>query len=178
VEVDNIDGWDGNPTGFPLTRGDDKAWLAQVANKAHALNMFIVWKNNDVLTSFGNRYFDGALSEQCYTIFTCTPAQDDGNEGCNLTTNPCGVTVFSSAGKWVGEVEYPPDSSSGSPGVCRPSQNCTGGEGSMFESYTTYCRTTWRLPPNGFGLSAWLADNSLDGKWFYTCWPATRGGAQ
>src|SRR5207248_795472 len=32
VEVDNIDGWDGNTSGFPLTKEDSEAWLAAIAN--------------------------------------------------------------------------------------------------------------------------------------------------
>jgi hypothetical protein len=163
VEVDNIDGWDGNNTGFPLTAEDTQAWLTTIANQAHALNMFILWKNDPYLASFGARYFDGALSEQCYSYGECTAVQNDGTGTCNLTANPCGVAVFAQAGKWVGEVEYPP--SPGQPGVCTPTQTCAGSR-----SFTQFCNTTWRLPPNGFGFAAWRAIVALDGRTFYSCW--------
>ena len=74
---------------------DEQAWLAYVANKAHALNMFVLWKNEPYLASFGARYFDGALSEQCYSYDECTAAQNDGTAVpasgglvCNTTTFP------------------------------------------------------------------------------------------
>jgi hypothetical protein len=70
------------------------------------------------------------------------------------------VQVFSNAAKWVGEVEYPS-------GVCTPAQTCTGRR-----NFTTYCNTTWRLPPAGYGLAAWRADLNLDGQTFYPCWSA------
>ncbi len=77
VEVDNIDGWD-NHSGFPLTPQDTEAWLAQVANEAHTLGMFVLWKNDPYLASFGLRYFDGALSEQCFSYRECTASQNAG----------------------------------------------------------------------------------------------------
>jgi hypothetical protein len=166
VEVDNIDGWNGalggDPKGFPVTKSDEEAWLAYIANRAHALNMFVIWKNNDEDTSFGVRYFDGALSEQCYSQRQCTPQQEvsNGAPGCNLTNNPCGVQVFAYADKWVpgmpdkwvGEVEYDDQAP---PGF----------------SFSAFCQQTWQLPPTGFGLSAWLANSALDASTFQPCWP-------
>jgi hypothetical protein len=160
VEVDNIDGWDGNRTGFPLTAADGQAWLTFIANRAHLLNLFVLWKNDPLLASFGVRYFDGALSEQCYSFKECTPSQENGYKGCNLTSNQCGVAVFATANKWVGEVEYPP--SPGSPGVCAPGKPCSG-----MANYTTFCNTAW----SGFGFAAWRADVNLDAKVFDHCWP-------
>jgi hypothetical protein len=168
VEIDNIDGWDGQATGFPLTAEDARAWLTYIANRTHALNMFVIWKNDPFQASFGVRYFDGALSEQCYSNQECTPAQNDGSQGCNVTTNPCGVAVFAQAGRWVGEVEYPP--AAGQPGVCDPGQNCSGAA-----KFVTYCNATWRLPPNGFGFAAWRADVNLDGGVFFACWNYVTG---
>jgi hypothetical protein len=156
VEVDNIDGWT-NPTGFSLTQSDTEAWLAAIANQAHADGLFVLYKNDPLSTSFGVKYFDGALSEQCYQFSECTPQQESGTDGCNLTTDPCGVRVFSDAGKWVGEVEYG--------FVCTPGKNCSGRH-----NFNTYCDTTYRLPPAGFGFSAWHADVNLDGKVFDPCW--------
>jgi hypothetical protein len=164
VEVDNIDGWDGNNTGFPLTAADTRAWLTTIANRAHALNLFVLWKNDPLLASFGVRYFDGALSEQCYSFQECTPAQEAGSQGCNLTTNQCGVALFATAGKWVGEVEYPP--SPGNPGVCAPGKPCAGRS-----NYATFCNTVWPLPPAGFGFAAWRADVNLDAAVWDHCWP-------
>lgn len=168
VEVDNIDGWNGaldgtSPKGFPLTKSDAEAWLAYIANQAHSLNMFVIWKNNDEDTSFGVRYFDGALSEQCYSFTQCTPQQEvnNGAPGCDLNQNPCGVQVFADAhkwfpghvDKWVGEVEYDDQLPSGF-------------------SFSAFCRQTWQLEPAGFGLSAWLANSALDASTFRPCWPS------
>jgi hypothetical protein len=72
--------------------------------------------------------------------------------------------VFAAAGKWVGEVEYPP--SPGNPGVCAPAQNCRGRA-----NYQTFCKTVWQLPPTGFGFAAWRADVNLDAVVFDHCWP-------
>jgi endo-alpha-1,4-polygalactosaminidase (GH114 family) len=168
VEVDNIDGWNGaldgtSPKGFPLTKSDAEAWLAYIANQAHSLNMFVIWKNNDEDTSFGARYFDGAISEQCYSFAQCTPQQEvnNGAPGCDLNQNPCGVQVFADAhkwfpgqvDKWVGEVEYDDQLPSGF-------------------SFSAFCRQTWQLEPAGFGLSAWLANSALDASTFRPCWPS------
>jgi hypothetical protein len=163
VEVDNIDGWN-NPTGLPLTQSDTQAWLAAIANQAHADHLFVLWKNDPLSAGFGVRYFDGALSEQCYSFAECTTAQENGFRGCNLATNKCGVQVFADAGKWVGEVEYPPLPGSG--GVCTPSQACTGKT-----NFQTLCSTTWQVPPTGYGFAAWRADLNLDGLTYFPCWP-------
>jgi len=162
VEIDNIDGWS-NASGLPLTQADAEAWLAAIANQAHDDHLFVLWKNDPLSASFGVRYFDGALSEQCYSFSECTPAQESGFHGCNLTTNRCGVQVFTDAGKWVGEVEYPPRAGSG--GVCTPSQSCTGAA-----KFQTFCATTERLPPTGYGFAAWRADLELDGRSNDHCW--------
>lgn len=168
VEVDNIDGWDGNRTGLPLTQSDTEAWLAAVANVAHKDGLFVIWKNDPLSVSFGVTYFDGALSEQCYSFSECTPGQESGFHGCNLTSNPCGVQVFANDGKWVGEVEYPP--SPGNPGVCAPAQSCPGPR-----NFAAFCRAVWPRPPAGDGFAAWRADLALDGRTFDPCGPGAGG---
>jgi hypothetical protein len=174
VEVDNIDGWN-NPSGFPLTPQDAEPWLATIANEAHRLNLFVLWKNDPLLASFGVRYFDGALSEQCFAYEECTAAQNDGYTffpglTCDTTTMPCGVAQFAAAGKWVGEVEY----KWGLPGedgvVCDPGQACTlhqSGGAYTEVPYATFCNDVY----TGFGFSAWRASESdiLDGTRSFYC---------
>lgn len=158
VEVDDIDGYtQAAATGFPLTAGDAQNWLAYVANEAHSLGMFVLWKNDPYLAGWAVDYFDGAISEQCYQYAECTPQQNNGANGCNLTGHPCGVSVFTAAGKWVGEVEYGY--------VCSPTQSCSGRK-----SFTDYCGTVWQEPAAGYGFAAFKADLELDGAGWYPCW--------
>jgi hypothetical protein len=175
VEVDNIDGWS-NPSGFPLTPQDAEPWLAAIANEAHSLNLFVLWKNEPFLASFGNRYFDGALSEQCFEYQECTSAQEDGTTffpglTCNTTSYPCGVAQFVTANKWVGETEY----KWGVPGedgvVCDPGQACTlkASNGSYTEApFATFCSLVFK----GFRFSAWrpYESDSIDGTHSFYCW--------
>jgi hypothetical protein len=175
VEVDNIDGWD-NPSGFPLTPQDAEAWLAAVANEAHSLNMFVLWKNDPYLASLGVRYFDGALAEQCFEYQECTSAQNDGTTffpglTCDTTTLQCGVQQFATAGKWVGEVEYKFGVAGEDGVVCDPTQTCTLKQsgGSYTEvPYSTFCSDVY----NGLRFSAWRASESdlLNGTESYYCW--------
>lgn len=158
VEIDDIDGWtQAAQTGFPLTAGDAQAWLAYMANEAHSLGMFVLWKNDPYLASWATHYFDGAISEQCYQYTECTPSQNAGFDGCDTTTDPCGVSVFTSAGDWVGEVEYSY--------VCAPGASCAGRR-----SFSNYCATVWQEPPGGYGFAAFKADLNLDGNGWYPCW--------
>ena len=175
VEVDNIDGWD-NPSGFPLTPQDAEAWLAQIANDAHALNLFVLWKNDPYLASFGVRYFDGALSEQCLAYQECTTQQNDGTTffpamTCNTSSLQCGVAQFAAAGKWVGEVEYKWGVAGEDGVVCDPGQSCTLRQsgGSYTEvPYATFCSDVYR----GLRFSAWrpFESDSLDGTHSFYCW--------
>ena len=128
VEVDNIDAWD-NRSCFPLTPQDAEAWLAAIADETHKLGMFVLWKNDPYLASFGERYFDGALSEQCFSFRECTARQNDGirffpGMRCNMTSLRCGVGQFAAAGKWVGEVEYKWGVPHEDGVVCDPGQHC------------------------------------------------------
>ena len=175
VEVDNIDGWS-NASGFPLTPQDAEPWLAAIANKAHSLDLFVLWKNEPFLASFGNRYFDGALSEQCFEYQECTSTQLDGTAffpglTCDTTSYLCGVAQFAAASKWVGETEY----KWGVPGedgvVCDPGQACTlrQSNGAYTEApFATFCSLVFK----GFGFSAWrpYKSNSLDGTHSFYCW--------
>lgn len=162
VEIDNIDAWDPEgQSGFPLTAADAEPWLASMADEAHSLGMFVLWKNDPYLASWGVSYFDGAISEQCYQYQECTPAQNAGSNGCG--TDSCGVALFQSAGKWVGEVEYG--------GVCGPTEDCSGRR-----SFATYCDTVAPEPPAGYGFAAFKAKLALNGKGWYPCWSTTEGG--
>jgi hypothetical protein len=175
VEVDNIDGWD-NHSGFPLTPEDAQAWLAQVANEAHALHMFVLWKNDPYLASFGERYFDGALSEQCYQYEECTARQNAGIRffkglRCDTATLPCGVAQFAAVGKWVGEVEYKWGVPHEDGAVCDPRQHCAlrSRRGSHTEvPYKAFCDAVYR----GLGFSAWRAyeSDSINGRHAFYCW--------
>jgi hypothetical protein len=175
VEVDNIDGWE-NGSGFPLTPQDTEAWLAQVANAAHALSMFVIWKNDAALASFGVRYFDGALAEQCFEYEECTTAQNQGTTvfpglTCNSSTFKCGVQQFATAGKWVGEVEYKWGVRGEDGVVCDSGQRCTLEQrnGNYTEvPYATFCSDVYK----GSGFSAWRASESdlLNGTESYYCW--------
>lgn len=177
VEVDNIDGWN-NPSGFPLTPADAEAWLAAIANEAHAQGLFVLWKNDPDLASFGVRYFDGALSEQCFAYQECTAAQNDGTTffpgwTCNTTTFPCGVQQFALAGKWVGEAEYKFGVAGEDGVVCDPEQSCAlrASGGNFVEvPFSFFCSHVYDA--SGFDLSAVRLSESdqLDGTEVFPCW--------
>lgn len=179
VEVDNIDGWD-NHSGFPLTPQDAEAWLASIANTAHSLGMFVLWKNDPYLASFGERYFDGALSEQCFSYRECTARQNAGirffpGMRCNMTSLECGVAQFAAAGKWVGEVEYKWGVRGENGVVCDPRQRCVlrmrGGNYTEVP-YRFFCSSTYRLRAGSFRFSAWRAyeSDALNGRDSFYCW--------
>lgn len=183
VEVDNIDGWD-NRSGFPLTPQDAQAWLASVANEAHSLGMFVLWKNDPYLASFGERYFDGALSEQCFSYRECTARQNAGirffpGTRCNMTSLKCGVAQFAAAGKWVGEVEYKWGVRGEDGVVCDPRQRCAvrmrGGNYTEVP-YKYFCSSVYTSPPGGFGFAAWRAyeSDALNGRDSFYCWGRRR----
>lgn len=183
VEVDNIDGWD-NHSGFPLTPQDAEAWLAFIANEAHSLGMFVLWKNDPYLASFGERYFDGALSEQCFQYQECTAAQNAGitffpRMKCNMTSLKCGVAQFAAAGKWVGEVEYKWGVRGEDGVVCDPGQRCAVRmrNGNYTEvPFKFFCSSAYRVAPHGFGFAAWRAyeSDALNGRDSFYCWARRR----
>lgn len=174
VEVDNIDAWD-NRSGFPLTPQDTEAWLAEIANEAHSLGMFVLWKNDPYLASFGVRYFDGALSEQCFQYRECTTGQNAGirffaGMRCNTTSWKCGVAQFAASGKWVGEVEYKWGVPHEDGVVCDPRQHCalrSRGGNYTEVPYRYFCATAFR----GYRFAAWRAyeSDAIDGRDSYYC---------
>lgn len=175
VEVDNIDGWD-NHSGFPLTPQDAEPWLAAIANETHALRMFVLWKNDPYLASFGLRYFDGALSEQCFEYRECTAGQNAGitffpGMRCNMTSLKCGVAQFAAGGKWVGEVEYKWGVRGEDGVVCDPRQHCVLRErdGNYTEApYARFCSRVYRR----LRFAAWRAyeSDAIDGRDSFYCW--------
>ena len=177
VEVDNIDGWD-NHSGFPLTPQDTEAWLAAIANEAHSLDMFVLWKNDPYLASFGLRYFDGALSEQCFEYRECTARQNAGfsffpGMRCNMTSWRCGVAQFAAAGKWVGEVEYKWGVDGTAGVVCDPEQRCVlrrRHSNYVEVPYKTFCADVYAR--KGFDFAAWRAylSSAINGRDSFYCW--------
>ena len=89
VEPDNVDGYDGNDTGFPLTGADQLRYNSWIARLAHSMGLGVALKNDvsqvpQLVTSF-----DFELDEQCYEYTECNT-----------------LTPFTRAGKAVFEVEY------------------------------------------------------------------------
>jgi hypothetical protein len=158
VEVDNIDGFDPSAkTGFWLTAGDEKAFLAAVGNRIHQDGMAAIWKNEPYLTKWALSYADGAIVEECYRYSECFATQNNGSHGCTSLggANPCGWDDFTSVGRWVGEAEYA--------WVCAPgASSCP----SPKRTFSAYCAATEDVT-NGF--SAVKFDLNLDTKNFYPC---------
>jgi hypothetical protein len=88
VEADNVNGFQ-NPTGFGLTRGDQLAFNAWIANRAHALGLSAGLKNDLDQASQLEPYFDLAVVEQCVQYRECAKTR-----------------AFVAAGKPVLDVEY------------------------------------------------------------------------
>jgi len=72
LEPDNIDGYDGNNTGFPLTASDQATYNTWIANEAHALGLSVGLKNDPNQASTLVKYFDWALDEQCNEYSECS----------------------------------------------------------------------------------------------------------
>ncbi len=75
VEPDNVDGYDNNTTGFPLTSADQLTYNKWLATEAHNRGLSIGLKNdvnqiNDLINDF-----DWALNEQCYEYDECNNYQ-------------------------------------------------------------------------------------------------------
>jgi len=90
IEPDNIDGFDGNNTGFPLTAQDQINYNSWLADQAHARGMSILLKNDPTQGPSLWQKFDFALNEQCGEFQECD----------YLKTN------FTNNGKYAVEVEY------------------------------------------------------------------------
>jgi hypothetical protein len=88
VEFDNVDAWSAN-TGFPLTRDDQLAYNAMLANMAHDRGLSAALKNDVEQVKQLQPYFDFALDEECFTYHECDRLQP-----------------FIDAGKAVFQVEY------------------------------------------------------------------------
>ncbi len=97
VEPDNIDGY-ANGTGFPITAAQQLTYDEWIANEVHALGMTVFQKNDPDQSTQLQRYFDGALDEQCNQYAECSSFQP-----------------YLSAGKPVLNAEY---QSSTYPGFC------------------------------------------------------------
>lgn len=88
VEFDNVDGY-ANPTGFPLTAGEQLRYDSWLANAAHARGLTAALKNDLGQVRRLRRYFDYAVNEQCFQFRECGKLEP-----------------FGRAGKAVFEVEY------------------------------------------------------------------------
>lgn len=89
LEPDNIDGWDGNNTGFPLTADDQLTYNRWLATQAHERNLSIGLKNDLGQVNQLLNDFDWALDEECFEW-----------DGCEA------LLPFISAGKAIFHVEY------------------------------------------------------------------------
>jgi hypothetical protein len=170
VELDDIDSFDPpGTTGFQLSVGDAQNFLAWAMNDVHAHGLAVLWKNAPSLASWGVRYADGAVVEECYTYGGCFSASQRGTTQDGITCSalhgptPCGWDVFTAdhtarqpTGKWVGEAEYGADHF-----VCNPGQKCSGRR-----SFARFCQAVY-APPNGF--AAVKFDVDLDGAVFLPC---------
>jgi hypothetical protein len=147
VELDDIDSFDPpSTTGFHLTPGDAQNYLAYAFNQVHRDGMTALWKNSPLLASWGVRYTDGAVVEECYTYGGC-PSWD---------VFTADRTARQPTGKWVGEAEYGADHF-----VCDPGQSCP-----HKRQFATFCARVY-APPGGF--AAVKFDVDLDGKVFDPC---------
>ncbi len=89
LEPDNIDGWDGNNTGFPLTANDQLTYNEWLATQAHERNLSIGLKNDLGQVNQLLNDFDWALDEECFELDKCEA-----------------LLPFINAGKAVFHVEY------------------------------------------------------------------------
>src|SRR5205085_1877395 len=89
VEPDNVDAWDGNNPGFPLTSATQIDYNKYLATQAHARGLKVALKNDVNQLSALAPSFDFALNEQCHEYSECG-----------------GYTVFTNAGKPVFNAEY------------------------------------------------------------------------
>ncbi len=71
VEFDNMDGYDNNNTGFPLTASHQAYYNIFLANGAHTRGMSAVMKNDVAQITTLEPYFDMALNEECHQFNEC-----------------------------------------------------------------------------------------------------------
>jgi hypothetical protein len=150
VELDDIDSFaPASTTGFELTAGDAKNYLAYAFNLVHSYGMTVLWKNAPELATWGVRYTDGAVVEECYVYHQCASWRVFSTDKTAAQPN----------GKWVGEAEYGADHY-----VCNPGQTgkrCTGRR-----SFAAFCRSVYSP---SYGFSAVKFDVDLDGRVFFPC---------
>jgi hypothetical protein len=172
VEIDDIDSFDPpSTTGFHLTSGDAENFLAYTFNLIHEDGMTALWKNSPLLASWGVRYTDGAVVEECDVSHQCFASQFAGHTeaGLHCTSltgaSPCGWDVFTRDdtaeqpnGKWVGEAEYLQDHY-----VCAPTASCRSPRRSPF---ATFCHTVY-APSDGFSAVLFTVD--LNARVFLPC---------
>ncbi len=80
VEPDNMDGYQ-NPSGFPLTAGDQLLFNRRIANEAHLRNLTVGLKNDLDQIAALLAYYDFSVNEQCHEFTECdllTPFVTDG----------------------------------------------------------------------------------------------------
>jgi glycosyl hydrolase family 114 len=95
VDFDNVDGYS-NDTGFSLTAGQQLRYDVFLANTAHRLGLSVALKNDLPQIPVLVRYFDFAVSEQCFQYHECLSSQNGGY----------GLDEFTRAHKAVFEIEY------------------------------------------------------------------------
>ena len=173
VEIDDIDSFDPpGTTGFHLTPGDAQNFLAYTFNLIHRYGMTALWKNSPLLSSWGRRYTDGAVVEECYVGHGCVASQLAGQSNYGITCTalsgptPCGWDDFTTDvsarqpnGKWVGEAEYLQDHY-----VCKPGVSCAGKP--HRKSFSAFCHSVYS-PPAGFSAVLFTVD--LNATVFYPC---------
>lgn len=89
IEWDNVDGYDGNNTGFPLTAANQTAYNTWLAGEAHTVGLSVALKNDVSQLSSLQPVFDFAINEECQAFSECG-----------------GYSTFTNAGKAVFEAEY------------------------------------------------------------------------
>ena len=170
VELDDIDGFDPpSTTGFQLTPGDVRNYLAYAFNEIHRDGMTALWKNSPYLSSWGREYTDGAVVEECYLSTDCFAAQLAGSSQYGITCTglhggaPCGwddfttdVTRHQPTGKWVGEAEY-----ADSGYVCAPGRTCPPAR-----EFKSFCASVYAP---SYGFTAVLFESDLAGRIFDAC---------
>lgn len=95
VEPDNVDGYDGNNTGFPLTAADQISYNRYLADEAHKRGLAIGLKNDVNQLKELEPYFDFAVNEQCSEYKNAKGGSECDN-----------YSVFTSKNKPVFNAEY------------------------------------------------------------------------
>jgi Glycoside-hydrolase family GH114 len=70
VEFDNVDAWE-NPTGVRISPATQLVFNAEIANLAHRMGIRVALKNDPGQLAALERYYDFAISEQCFEYRQC-----------------------------------------------------------------------------------------------------------